>query len=376
MQYVFGKYILLALVREIRKRLFLAQNLHRRVRMNQTRQEQEHHVHHHLTVMATQGYVLGVEISNSGMRQAVALADLHGHVVYHTRKQLHLPPAGPEAALLLQQMLSETCLPERLKGNRVLRCGVAVGAPVDARSGLVRAMHRAEGWENLPLKDLLEQHAGIPTIVENDANAAAIGEATFGAGVGEHNLVYIGLGRGIGAGILLNNAIYHGATTMAGEIGHTLVKEDGPLCPCGRRGHLEAIASAQAIVRTMIGRSVEYPETEEAIRRATGGRAEAMTVEQVFRIAHEGDPVAQRVIGEALHYLSIGLANLVNVLDPGVIIVGGAVALAGDLLFEPLRQMVPPLCLRPASEPIKILPSALGSDATLKGAVALALQDI
>ncbi|HEY7123148.1 MAG TPA: ROK family protein [Ktedonobacterales bacterium] len=345
--------------------------------MNQTWQEHEQHISHgHPTVMATQGYVLGVEISNSGMRQSVALANLHGQIVYHTRKQQHLPPDGQEAVTLLQQMISETCTPDRLKGQRVLRCGVAVGAPIDARRGSVRAMSRAQGWENLPLKDLLEQACKIPAIVENDANAAAIGEATFGAGVGEHNLVYIGLGRGIGAGILLNNAIYHGATTMAGEIGHTMVKEDGPLCPCGRRGHLEAIASAQAIVRTMIGVSVEYPETEEAIRRVTGGRAEAMTVEQVFRIADAGDPIAQRVIGEALHYLAISVANLVNVLDPGMIIVGGAVALAGDLLFEPLRQMVPPLCLRPLTEPIKILPSALGSDATLKGAVALALQDI
>ncbi len=345
--------------------------------MHQTWQEHEQHVNHGSpTVMATQGYVLGVEISNSGTRQSVALADLHGQVLHHTRKHLPHPPDGQEAGLLLQQMISDLCAPERLKGQRVLRCGVAVGAPVDARHGLVRAMYRAEGWENLPLKDLLEEQTGIPTILENDANAAAIGEARFGAGVGEHNLVYIGLGRGIGAGILLNNVVYHGASTMAGELGHTVVKEDGPLCRCGRRGHLEAIASAQAIVRTMIGVSVEYPETEEAIHRVTGGRAEAMTVEQVFRIAAEGDPIAQRVVGEALHYLAISLANLINVLDPGVIILGGAVALAGDLLFEPLRQMVPPLCLRSPEEPVKILPSALGSDAALKGAVALALQDI
>jgi glucokinase len=345
--------------------------------MNQTWQEHEQHVNHgHPTVMATQGYVLGVEMSNSGMRLSVTLADLHGQILYHARKHLHLPPVGQEAVALLQQMISETCTPERLKGHRVLRCGVAVGAPVDARHGLVNAMDRAEGWEKLPLKDLLEQHSGIPTIVENDANTAAIGEATFGAGMGEHNLVYVGLGRGIGAGILLNNTIYHGAASMAGELGHTIVKEDGPLCRCGRRGHLEAIASAQAIVRTMIGVSVEYPETEEAIRRVTGGRAEAMTVEQVFRIAAEGDLIAQRVVGEALHYLAISLANLINVLDPGVIILGGVVALAGGLFFEPLRQMVPPLCLRSPDEPVKILPSALGSDAALKGAVALALQDI
>lgn len=332
--------------------------------------------HNYQTVLATQGYVLGVEISNGGMRQAMALADLQGQMVYHTRRRLNAPPGGQEAVLILREMFADVCSPERLKGNRVLRCGVAVGAPVDARRGIVRTMYRAEGWDQLPLKDVIEQQCGFPTIVDNDANAAALGEGKFGAGMGERNLVYIGLGRGIGAGIVLNGAIYHGVGTMAGELGHTIVKEEGPLCPCGRRGHLEAIASAQAIVRTMIGLSVEYPQTEEAIRRVTGDRAEAMTVDQVFRLAAEGDPVARGVIHEALHYLAISLANLVNLLDPGMIIIGGVVALAGDLLFGPLRQMVPPLCLRASTEPVRIVPAALGSEAALKGAIALALQDV
>lgn len=345
--------------------------------MNQTWHEHESVSNHgHSMVLATQGYVLGVEISGAGMQVTVALADLQGQVVHHLRKRSGAPLDGQAAVALLEEMITAVCSPERLKGVRVLRCGVAVGAPVDAARGLVRTMYRAEGWDHLPLKDLVEQRCHIPTILDNDANAAALGEANFGAGIGERNLVYVGLGRGIGGGIVINGTIYHGAGTMAGEIGHTIVKEDGPLCPCGRRGHLEGIASAQAIVRTMIGVSVEYPQTEEAIRRVTGGRAEAMTVDQVFQIAAEGDPVAQQVIDEVLHYLSISLANLTNILDPGVIIIGGAVALAGELLFGPLRQMVPPLCLRASSEPVRIVPSALGSDASLKGAVALALQDV
>jgi glucokinase len=327
-------------------------------------------------VMATQGYVLGVEINSAGMQMSVALADLQGQIVQRARKRLNAPPEGQEAVNFLQAIIADVCSPARLHGNRVLRCGIAIGAPVDAARGQVRMMYRAEGWEHLPLQDLLEQRCQIPAILENDANAAALGEACFGAGIGERNLVYMGLGRGIGGGIIINGAIYHGVGSMAGEIGHTIVKEDGPLCPCGRRGHLEGIASAQAIVRTMIGLSVEHPQTEEAIRQATGGRAEAMTVDQVFRMAAEGDPVAKRVIDEALHALSISLANLVNLLDPGVIILGGAVALAGDLLFEPLRQMVPPLCLRAATEPVRIVPAVLGSDASLKGAIALALQDV
>jgi glucokinase len=345
--------------------------------MNQTRHEYEPVPNHsHAAVLATQGYVLGIEISSGGMRQSAALADLQGQIVHQVRRRLSAPPSGQEAVLLVQEMIADLCSPERLKGHKVLRCGMAVGAPVDARRGVVRMMYHAEGWEQLPLKDVIEQRCGIPTILDNDANAAALGEARSGAGMGEQHLIYVGLGRGIGAGIVLNGTIYHGAGTMAGELGHTLVKEEGPLCPCGRRGHLEGIASAQALVRTMIGASVEFPETEEAIRQVTGGRAEALRADQIFQIAAAGDPVARRVVDEALHYLAISLANLINVLDPGAIILGGAVALAGELLFGPLRQMVPPLCLHASDEPVRILPSALGSDAALQGAVALALQDI
>src|SRR5205085_8487258 len=136
---------------------------------------------------------------------------------------------------------------------------------------------------------------------------------------------------------------------------HLLVKENGrllidaPLCSCGGRGHLEAIASAQAISRTMIGHSVEYPETEAAIRRVTGDRAERITPEQVFRLAAEGDKIAQRVVDDIETYLGIALANIVHLINPGVIILGGQVAQAGELLLQPLQARVRDLCLPAAS---------------------------
>src|SRR2546421_13056855 len=131
--------------------------------------------------------------------------------------------------------------------------------------------------------------------------------------------------------MVLDGKIYHGATCLAGEIGHMLVKENGPKCSCGAFGHLEAIASAQAISRTMIGLSVEYPETETAIRRVTGGRAERITAEQVFRLAAEGDGVAQGITSGVYTDLGIGLANIVHIINPGIIILGGQVAQAGEL---------------------------------------------
>src|SRR5260370_30382540 len=155
-----------------------------------------------------------------------------------------------------------------------------------------------------------------------------------------------------------------------------LVKENGPKCSCGAYGHLESIASAQAIARTMIGLSVEHPETEAASRRVTGARAERITAEQVFRLAAAGDRVAQGVTQEVYTYLGIALANIVHLMNPGIIILGGQVAQAGELLTLPLQARLQDLCLKAACQSLRVVQGSLGSEANLVGAVTLALQDI
>src|SRR5438876_1635693 len=284
-------------------------------------------------LLATQGYVIGVEISGSGSRQSVALADLDGNILYKARRPLEYVPDTQTVLRLLDEMLAEVTAPERLRDGRILRAGVAVGGLVDASLGVVRTLRHARGWDNFPLQDYLAERLDVPCIIDNNANAAALAEVQSGAASptvldggarrAERIVLYVGLGRGIGSGLVVNGKIYHGATCTAGEIGHMLVKENGPKCSCGGFGHLEAIASAPAISRSMLGLSVEYPETEAAIRRVTGGRAERITAEQVFRLAAEGDSVAQRVVEDVQQYLGIALANIVHLLNPGMIILGG-----------------------------------------------------
>ncbi len=327
-------------------------------------------------LLATQGYVVGIEISGSGTRQSVALADLDGNVLHQVRRPLEYIPDTATLLRLLDEMLAEVMSPERLHGGRVLRVGVAVGGPVDASQGVVRTLYHAHGWDNFPLQDYLADHLNIPCIIDNNANAAALAEVLYGAGVGERVALYVGLGRGIGGGLVVNGRIYHGVTSTAGEIGHLLVMRDGPRCSCGGYGHLEAIASAQAIVRAMIGRSIEHAATEAAIQRITDGRAERITVAQIFQLAAEGDTVARAVIDEVLTCLGIALANIVHLVNPGMIIVGGPVALVGDALIAPLRTRVRELCLPVASQHLQIVQGKLGPQANLVGAVTLALQDI
>lgn len=337
-------------------------------------------------LLATQGYVIGVEISGSGSRQSVALADLNGNILYKARRPLEYVPDTQTVLRLLDEMLAEVTAPERLRDGRILRVGVAVGGLVDASQGVVRTLHHARGWDNFPLQDYLVGKLDVPCIIDNNANAAALAEVESGAASpsgeeGDHKkaeriVLYVGLGRGIGGGLVANGKIYHGTTCTAGEIGHMQVKEYGPKCSCGAFGHLEAIASAQAISRTMIGLSVEYPETEAAMRRVTGARVERITAEQVFQLAGEGDPIALHVIEDVHTYLGIALANIVYLINPGLIVLGGQVALAGERLIAPLQARVDSLCLPVVGQSVRIVQSEHGSEANIVGAVTLALQDV
>ncbi len=326
-------------------------------------------------LLATHGYVLGIEVSGSGARQSVALADLNGTILRQVRRPLEYVPDTETVMQLLDEMLAEVKA-EQPQDGRILRVGVAVGGLVDATHGIVRTLHHAHGWEDFPLQDYLERKLDIPCIIDNNANAAALAEVQSGAGSGERVALYIGLGRGIGGGLVVNGRIYHGTTCTAGEIGHMLVKEGGPKCSCGQFGHLEAIASAQAISRTMIGLSVEYPETEAALHRITGARAERISAVQVFQLAAAGDSVAQGIVREVETYLGIALANIVHVMNPSIIILGGQVAQAGDMLIEPLQARVRALCLPAATQGLRIVQSKHGSEANIAGAVTLALQDV
>ncbi|GCF06714.1 ROK family protein [Dictyobacter arantiisoli] len=332
-------------------------------------------------LLATEGFVVGIELSSSGARQSVALADLNGTILHRVRRPLEYAPDTQTVLGLLDEMIAEVAHPDRLRTGRnieprILRVGVAVGGLVEAREGLVKRFHHTPGWINFPLQDYFAEKLGAPCIIDNNANAAALGEYVRGVGQGERGIFYVGLGRGIGGGLVINGRIFRGATCTAGEIGHFFVKEDGPICSCGQAGHLEAIASVQAIVRTMLDLSSEYPETAATLQRVTEGDTEHISVDQIFRLAEEGDPIAQRVVHDVYHYLGMALTNIVHLVNPSMIILGGPGSSPGERLIAPLRERIQKYCLPEASQSLRIVQSALGPEANLLGAVTLALQDL
>jgi glucokinase len=208
----------------------------------------------------------------------------------------------------------------------------------------VRQVRLASGWEDFPLARALAERWGGPAVILTTTQAATLAEARLGAGRGRQQVIYLWLGRSVAAGLLLHGTLYLGAHGAAGNLAHWQARPDGPRCSCGARGHLEPITSAQSLVRTMIGRAVDAPASEAAMLRITGGRAEAMTAEQVARLAAEGDPVAVGVVGEALDALAPALANLAVALDPDVIVLGGPLAGAAAGFVAPLGARVAALC--------------------------------
>jgi glucokinase len=296
----------------------------------------------------------------------------------HTRVQ---SPSGPDAAYdqaTVRRMALGllTQVPGRLAA-----IGVSFGGPVDATRGLVRLSHHVPGWEEVPLRDQLQAEFGVPAAVDNDANVAALGEWRFGAGQGAESLLYVTISTGIGGGWVLGGCIWGGADGMAGEIGHMVVQPGGALCDCGRRGCLEAEACGRAIAAKARARLLDERRTSAQPPRginnesanllaAAGGRVEAITAQIVAQAAEAGDTLAQAILDDAAQKLGLGLSAAISLLNPERVVLGGGVTKSGKRWWQIVRATTRDHVLPQAR--VDIMPAALGDDAPLWGAAALA----
>ncbi|GAC1450134.1 MAG: hypothetical protein PVSMB4_08800 [Ktedonobacterales bacterium] len=313
--------------------------------------------------------VVGLEIADSGTRMVVALEAERTARRWSTR--LVAPPSAPEAVAhmhaLIARALAESGMPAAENGPGIA-IGVALAGQVDAARGVVRDVRLAAGWADYPLAAVLAERWGGPVVVRTTTQAAALAEARVGAGRGRGDLLYLVLGRSISAGFVFGGKVYYGPRGRAGDLAHWLARPGGPRCSCGAQGHLEPIASAQSLVRTMIGRAVDHEDSNAAMLRISGGRAEAMTAQQVVRLAVEGDPVARSVVDEALNALAPALANLVAVLDLEAIVVGGPLAQADEGFLDALDARLE-ACRPPVAPAPLLLAGELEPAAALIGAL-------
>ena len=328
---------------------------------------------------ATEGVVVGADIG--GTNQTVAVARLDGEVIATHRRRLGEGGTAQEVVANVFAMIDEaleTVRRDHGEGaapGRLLRVGIGFGGPVDHKEGVVLRSHHVPGWDGYPLREAVEQRLDAPVVLDNDANAAALGEALFGAGRGSRDLLYVNVGTGIGAGIVLNGRLHHGQHGMAGEIGHVTVLPDGPECGCGKRGCLEALASGRSLGRRAREAAAAEPRDAARLVALAGGSAAAIQGPHVVEAAAAGDALAARLVEETAGYLGLALGNAANLLDPALIVLGGGLAAAGDVLFAPLGAAVRQHLL-PGTPAPPVVPAALGYDAGIAGALALALDGL
>jgi glucokinase len=292
-----------------------------------------------------------------GTKLAVGFADASGTLLGLRRCPTDAE-SGPTGALAaMQALFAELVATLGPEARRPAAVGISFGGPVDPSRRRTLLSHHGPGWEDYPLVERVAALWPGPVAMDNDANAAALGEGRFGAGRGYPNLLYVTVSTGIGGGVLVDGQLYRGSRGLAGEIGHTIVVPEGPRCACGKRGCLEALAAGPAIARAYAERQ-GLPE---------GGVSAA----DVFDRAAAGEPLAQAVVAAAIHWLGLGLANAINLLDPDLVVIGGGVSRAGAALFQPLRAEVRAVCAPSPPDTVPIVPAALADAVGVLGAIAL-----
>ncbi|MEW6025968.1 MAG: ROK family protein [Planctomycetota bacterium] len=305
-------------------------------------------------------FAIGIDLGGSHI--TAAIVDQNGRIRARKKISFSKAPNGKHGLRLITKLIKSLIHNSSFITHNCHGVGLACPGGVDSAKGIVLAdSPNLIGWKGTLIKQELEKTLKIPVFIDNDANLAAWGEKCWGAGKGARNLICLTLGTGVGGGIIIDNKIYRGSHFYAGEIGHMNVDPNGPICSCGKPGHLEALVSGPAIVERYASYTLHAPRS-------------TLNAKHIFNLARKGDRSAQLVVNRTAHYLGIAIASLINIFDPEMVVIGGGVAQAGDILFRPLRKVVKISIMKHPYRRPKIVPARLGEDAGLIGAAALALH--
>ena len=321
----------------------------------------------------TSGYVIGVDLGGTNLRSI--LMDGKARVWGRDSRE-SLASQGKEATIdqivsSVRAMLEEAGSMD-IPHPSISGVGVGCPGPLNTKEGIVYFAPNLPGWENVPLVRILRDKIQLPIFLENDANAAALGEWWIGAGRDVDDLVLLTLGTGIGGGVIIQGEVLHGAWDTAAEIGHMIIHEGGLLCKCGVRGHLEAYASATAVVARTLAAIKQGRRT--ILKEWLGGKLDNLSSELIFRAAGEEDELSSEILEETARFLGIGIANLVNLFNPRLVILTGGMIQAGPLLLEPVRKYAREYSLKASIRGVRIVPAKLGADSGTIGAAAAVLK--
>jgi len=324
---------------------------------------------------ASSSYIVGVDIGGTNLVVGAMPADGSREIGVHTlptRASLGADAVIDRICEMIETTIGAVHRETGATRDQVAGVGIGSPGPLDREHGIVIITPNL-GWKDFPLRDRVGSQARLRATLDNDANCATLGEAWLGAARGGRNVVGITLGTGIGGGLIFDGRLYHGASDVAGEIGHMTIEANGRRCGCGNYGCLEAYASGPAIA--MRAREALGNGEASLLTDLVDGDLARLTAAMVYKASGQGDTIASDVVHETARFLGTGVANILNVFNPDVVVLAGGVAQAGDSLFVPLRAEVRRRAFKPAVDACRIVPGELGGSAGMIGAVAAFLHE-
>ncbi len=316
--------------------------------------------------------ILGIDLG--GTKILTAVANPQGRML--SRDHSITPAKEGQQAVVTSILESIRRALEQAHITAADLAAIGLGAPglSNPETGILFTSPNLPGWRDVPLRDIIEKELGKKAFLINDANAAAVGELYYGAGRGVHNFVYITVSTGIGGGIIINDKIYTGSTGTAGELGHMVIDDEGPPCNCGNRGCWESLASGTALAREARQR-IEAGATTSIVEYVNGN-LERINAEAIHKAAQAGDNLAIDLIAQSAYYLGVGLANLINIFNPEVIVIGGGLSNIGDMLLKPAFEEAERRAFKQAYQAVRFARAELGRNSGVLGATAFALEKL
>jgi glucokinase len=315
--------------------------------------------------------ILGIDVG--GTKIAAGLVAPHGNILYQTRTPMPAHETAAAGFAALERAIASIFAAQPQARDNLAGIGICAPGPLDPIRGIVLNPPNLPCWHNFPLAAEVQRAFHVSAKIDNDANAAALAESIWGAAVGFRNVFYATLGTGIGAGIIFDQRIYHGRTGSAAEGGHVTIDYNGPRCACGKRGCIEALASGPAIARRARACLTES-NTPSQMRELAGNEIENLTAEQVAEAFHAGDQLAREVLESTADLLTVWLGNIIDLLEPEVIVLGGGISQLMSEFFPRIQSNLPTWSINQRCCEIPIRLARYASDAGIAGAAALCLS--
>ena len=317
-------------------------------------------------------HIIGVDVGGTNVK--IGIISLSGKIY---KKKVFSTKAFSTKDRLIKALITgiKAIMAEGgLRNKDILGIGIGTPGLIDSNRGIIHYLVNIRGFKKVPLKKIIEKKCKIPTFLDNDVNIMCLGELYYGGAKGLKDVVCLTLGTGVGGGIAIDGRLYRGASLSAGEIGHTIINEEGPFCGCGNYGCVEAYVGNAAIVKDALRRVRKNKKT--LIYKSVDGDLSKITPKVISQAAKKGDRIAKEVLKDTGRHLGVALASVVNILNPEKIIIGGGVAEAGGILFEAIRASVKKRAMKVPSRAVQIVKTKFGKDAGLIGAAALVKEKL